>query len=60
MRRTATKKGMLISEAIRRAWTDPEARKRLIDSLCRAGADPEMRKSEVQRISKAHPKYFHA
>jgi hypothetical protein len=44
VRRTATKKGMLISEAIRRAWTDPEIRKCLIDSLCRAGADPEMRK----------------
>ena len=44
MRRTATKNGMLISEIIRRAWTDPKVRKCLIDSLCRAGADPEMRK----------------
>jgi hypothetical protein len=44
VRRTATKRGMLISEAIPRAWTDPEVRERLIDSLCRAGAGPDMRK----------------
>ena len=63
VRRTTTEKGRMISEAIRRAWTDPEVRNAGL-TVC-AGPAPlpkcaSKRKSEAQGISTTDPKYFNA